>query len=380
MKVHAIIVAAGSGSRTGRQTPKQFEPLAGRPVYRWSADVFLSHPDVSRTIIVLPQDCPPERLENIANSGLMYTTGGKTRSASVLNGLEKLSPEDDDLVLIHDAARPGLTQSVIDLLIDAMVSADAAAPALPVNDALKRKYGETLSNVDREQLFRVQTPQAFRAGAIRTALSERPEDYVNDLSAIEAAGGIVTLTPGRAQLHKITFEGDFALLETLLTGGKMRVGSGFDVHAFEEGDGVTLCGVRIPHDRSLKGHSDADVGWHALTDAIFGALALGDLGDHFPPSDERWKNADSAVFLEHAIKLASERGWVLTNCDLTIVCEAPKIKPHRQAMREKTAAITGLHPDGVSIKATTTEGLGFTGRREGIAAQAVVMVSPKNDA
>ena len=160
----------------------------------------------------------------------------------------------------------------------------------------------------------------------------------------------------------------------------MRVGSGFDVHAFEDGDGVTLCGVRIPHDRSLKGHSDADVGWHALTDAIFGALALGDLGDHFPPSDDRWKNASSAVFLEHAMKLITERGWALANCDLTIVCEAPKVKPHRQAMRERTAAITGLHVDAVSIKATTTEGLGFAGRREGIAAQAVVMLSPKNDA
>jgi len=380
MKVHAIIVAAGAGSRVGRNTPKQFEPLAGRPVYRWSADAFLSHTDIARTIIVLPPDCPPELLKNITNSGLLYTTGGRTRSASVLNGLKGLSPDDEDLVLIHDAARPGLTGAVIDELISAMARADAAAPALPLSDAIKRKYGETLSNVDREQLFRVQTPQAFRAGAIRNALSQRSEDYVDDLSAIEAAGGTVTLTPGREQLHKITYEGDFAVLETLLTGGKMRVGSGFDVHAFEEGDGVTLCGVYIPHDRRLKGHSDADVAWHALTDAIFGALALGDLGDHFPPSDDRWKNADSAVFLEHALKLAAQKGWVLANCDLTIVCETPKVKPHRQAMRERTAALTGLHIDSVSIKATTTEGLGFTGRGEGIAAQAVVMLSAKNDA
>ncbi|WP_300391987.1 bifunctional 2-C-methyl-D-erythritol 4-phosphate cytidylyltransferase/2-C-methyl-D-erythritol 2,4-cyclodiphosphate synthase [Henriciella sp.] len=378
MKIFAVIVAAGTGSRTGRTTPKQFEALAGKPVYRWSADRFAAHERISKIVIV----APPDNCETISSlpggDHVLVTSGGSTRSASVLNGIAALQADDDDIVLIHDAARPGLSDDVIDALIEALSDFDAAAPALPVSDALKRQESGQLRDVSREALYRVQTPQAFRAGMIRQALANREQDFVDDLAAVEALGARVKLTPGREQLHKITFEDDFALVEKFMAGdapGTMKIGSGFDVHALVEGDGVTLCGVHIPHSHSLSGHSDADVGWHALTDAIFGALALGDLGDHFPPTDEAWKGADSAVFLQHAIRLASEKGWALSNCDITLICEAPKVKPHRQTMRERTREITGLDIDSISIKATTTEGLGFAGRREGIAAQAVVMLS-----
>lgn len=377
MKVHGIIVAAGSGSRTGRSVPKQFEQLAGKPLYKWSADIFRQHPDICRTVIVLPPNADKFMDARQDDSDTLIATGGNTRSASVLNGLYTLKASDDDIVLIHDAARPGLTIGNIDNLIGALQEADAVAPALPVSDALKRRTAGSFEDVSRESLYRVQTPQAFRVGFIRAALEQRTQDYVDDLAAAEAAGARIALTPGHERLHKITYENDFALLETILSENRMRVGSGFDVHALEEGNGVTLCGVFIPHTHSLTGHSDADVGWHALTDAIFGALALGDLGDHFPPTDDKWSGAKSAIFLKHAIRLAAGLGWHLENCDITLICEAPKVKPHRLQMREKTADVTALPLNSVSIKATTTEGLGFAGRREGIAAQAVVMLSRK---
>lgn len=377
MKVHGIIVAAGSGSRAGRSVPKQFEMLAGKPLYKWSTDLFLHHPKICRTVIVLPPSADKFLGTELEDTNALVATGGATRSASVLSGLNALDAADDDIVLIHDAARPGLTSEIVDSLIAALEEADAVAPALPVNDALKRRTAASFEDVSREALYRVQTPQAFKAGLIRAALEQRTEDYVDDLAAVEAAGARIELTPGQERLHKLTYESDFALLETILTGDRMRIGSGFDVHALEEGNGVTLCGVFIPHTHSLSGHSDADVGWHALTDAVFGALALGDLGDHFPPSDDKWKGADSAIFLQHAIRLAAEQGWHLVNCDITLICETPKVKPHRLVMRQRTAEVTALALDSVSIKATTTEGLGFAGRREGIAAQAIVMLSRK---
>ena len=373
MRVHAIIVAAGSGSRTGRKLPKQFEMLAGKPVYRWSLDAFLSDSRVNRIGLVLPSD----HVERIANEGLgderlVLVAGGDDRTASVRNAVEALSPDADDIILVHDAARPGLETQTISDLLKAMKAHDAAAPALPVIDALKRQADDTLQTVDRSGLYRVQTPQAFKAGILASALADKAASFVDDLEAVEALGAKAALVDGDERLSKITFADDFEKMEAMMTGkqAEFRFGTGFDVHAFEPGPGVTLCGIFIEHGSRLKGHSDADAGWHALTDAILGAVALGDIGDHFPPSDDRWKDADSGVFLSHAIKLAREAGWQLTHCDITLICETPKIKPHREAMRKRTAELSGLQLDAVSIKATTTEGLGFTGRREGIAAQA----------
>jgi 2-C-methyl-D-erythritol 4-phosphate cytidylyltransferase/2-C-methyl-D-erythritol 2,4-cyclodiphosphate synthase len=247
-----------------------------------------------------------------------------------------------------------------------------------VSDALKSQTSGHFSTVPRDGLYRVQTPQAFRLATIRDAL-QAPGSFVDDLEAVEAAGARVTLVPGDARLHKITYPEDFDLVARMLSPIQSvpRVGKGFDVHAFEPGDHVTLCGVQIPHSAKLKGHSDADAAWHALTDAILGAVALGDIGDHFPPSDPQWKDADSGLFLKHAQVLAEKAGYKLASCDITVICEAPKVKPHRESMRVRTAELLGLPLDFVSIKATTTEGLGFTGRKEGIAAEAVAVLSPK---
>jgi 2-C-methyl-D-erythritol 4-phosphate cytidylyltransferase/2-C-methyl-D-erythritol 2,4-cyclodiphosphate synthase len=372
MKIGAIIVAGGKGTRAGGDLPKQLWKLGSRPLYRWSVETFLEHNAISQIVLVVPE----LEASLYDSSDVLVTHGGDTRSASVRAGLSRLSLGDGDYVLIHDAARPGLSNRVIDDLIAALAEADAAAPALVVSDALKRVEGERLRTVDRNQLYRVQTPQAFRFDAIKTALSTG-DDLVDDLAAIEAQNGTVRLVDGEERLAKITFPEDFERMERLLLGARPpRLGTGFDVHAFEDGDGVTLCGVTIPHSKKLAGHSDADVAWHALTDAILGAAALGDIGDHFPPSDPQWSGADSAVFLEHAVKIAADAGFELTSCDLTVICEAPKVKPHREAMRARTAEVTGLPISAVSVKATTTEGLGFTGRGEGSAAQASAVLSP----
>ncbi|WP_084418917.1 bifunctional 2-C-methyl-D-erythritol 4-phosphate cytidylyltransferase/2-C-methyl-D-erythritol 2,4-cyclodiphosphate synthase [Henriciella litoralis] len=378
MKVHAIIVAAGSGTRAGSSMPKQFQMLAGKPVLRWSLEALNSHRAIDSICLVLPDGTAADDLTaGLQQQPILLATGGVTRSDSVLNGLRAIpGSSDQDIVMIHDAARPGLSHAVIDLLIDALSRKDAAAPALPVVDALKRNSSDGITAVDRTSLFRIQTPQAFRFASIFEALENGASDHVDDLAAIESIGCSIELVKGDEQLSKITYPEDFGRISRLMFDDRMefRTGSGFDVHAFEPGDHVTLCGVSIPHGSGLAGHSDADVGWHALTDAIFGALALGDLGDHFPPSDQKWKNADSSVFLLHAVDLAKAQGWTIGNCDITLICEAPKVKPHRLAMRERTAELIGVDVDRVSLKATTTEGLGFTGRREGIAAQAVVLL------
>ncbi len=376
MLVAAIIVAAGRGERAGGAVPKQLQPLGVKPVVQWSLDALQRHKGIDQIILVVPRgDEAPYR--EIASQHIKIVPGGANRTASVKAGLQACRLAEDDLVMIHDAARPGLTDDIITALITKMDGVDAAAPALPVSDALKRQSDGHLITVDREALYRVQTPQAFKYGGICAAL-EHSEDLVDDLAAIEAANGLVALIDGSEHLAKITFPADFDRLETLLMNRFIvpRFGSGYDVHAFEPGEAVTLCGVSIPHDQKLAGHSDADVAWHALTDAILGAAALGDIGDHFPPSDPQWKGAASEVFLKHAVDQAKAAGWALTSCDLTIICEAPKVKPHRDAMRSKTAEITGLPGDAVSVKATTTEGLGFTGRREGIAAQASAVLTP----
>lgn len=367
MSAAAIIVAAGSGRRFGSNTPKQLLQLGPYPVWRWSYEAFLKHPDISKIVVVAPE----HELHSFPD--VEVVVGGETRTRSVLNGLKALS--DDDLlpVLIHDAARPGLTQTTINLLLDALETSSAAAPALPVSDALKRQgRDQGLKTVDRKNLYRVQTPQAFRLGEIRQALSNTKEDFVDDLAAIEQMGGKISLVEGSNRLDKITHPNDLKRIQNMLLQSETRIGSGFDVHAFEPGDHVTLCGVDIAHSKSLKGHSDADAAWHALTDAILGALALGDIGDHFPPSEAKWKDAPSSIFLRHAAKLASDNGCAISNVDITIICEEPKIKPHRQAMRISTANCLNISIDRVSIKATTTEGLGFAGRGEGLAAQATV--------
>jgi 2-C-methyl-D-erythritol 4-phosphate cytidylyltransferase/2-C-methyl-D-erythritol 2,4-cyclodiphosphate synthase len=264
---------------------------------------------------------------------------------------------------------------VVRELIAALDEADTAAPALPMTDAVKETRDDKVRSVARDWLVRVQTPQAFRFDVIKQAIAGASDAAVDDLALVEATGARIVLTPGRQELMKITHPEDMAIAEKLLAGPNMRVGAGFDVHGFVAGDGVTICGVPIPHSKKLEGHSDADVGWHALTDAILGAAALGDIGDHFPPSDPKWKNANSLLFLQHAAKLAADRGLRVVNADITVMCEKPKIAPHREAMRVKTAEALAIPLDAVSVKATTTEKLGFLGREEGIAAHAVVLLS-----
>jgi 2-C-methyl-D-erythritol 4-phosphate cytidylyltransferase/2-C-methyl-D-erythritol 2,4-cyclodiphosphate synthase len=373
VRIAALIVAGGQGLRAGADAPKQWRTLLGRRVIDWSIDTFSRHAEITDIVVVASEElalpAPHQRF--------VRAEPGATRTFSVLSGLAALALPDDAKVLIHDAARPGLDAATISALIEALDHAAAAAPALPVSDALKAERNGILTNVERSGLFRVQTPQAFRFGAIRRALINGGPDLVDDLAAIEAAGARVQLIAGSARLSKITYPEDFDMLARLLAPtGVARVGKGFDVHAFEPGDHVTLCGVHIPHSAKLKGHSDADAAWHALTDAILGAVALGDIGDHFPPSDPRWKNADSALFLKHAQDLAAARGYRIDSCDITVICEAPKVKPHREAMRARTAELLGLPVDAISVKATTTEGLGFTGRREGIAAEAIAVLAP----
>lgn len=372
-RVAVLIVAGGKGLRAGADAPKQWQPLLGRRVIDWSIDVVSRHPVVTDVVVVASRELgkPGE------GQRFVRAEPGATRTQSVLSGLAALDMPEDAKVLIHDAARPGIDAELITALIQALDIADAAAPALAVSDALKRHDEGALTTVDRAGLFRVQTPQAFRFGAIRSALTRSGADLVDDLAAVEAAGARVQLITGSAKLTKITFPEDFDMLARLLAPtGAPRVGKGFDVHEFEAGDQVTLCGVAIPHSARLKGHSDADAGWHALTDAILGAVALGDIGDHFPPSDPRWKDADSGIFLKHSQVLAESKGYRIDSCDITVICEAPKVKPHREAMRARTAELLGLPLDAVSVKATTTEGLGFTGRREGIAAEAIAVLMP----
>lgn len=372
----AVIVAAGSGARLGGATAKQFLTLGGKPMLRWSVDALLQCNKLAAIVIVAP---PGE--ENRVRALLPHAwhihvvAGGASRTESVRQGLDALEPFLPDAVLIHDAARPGLAPVVVDELLTALETADAAAPGLPLADALKSTMSGVVGSVSRENIVRVQTPQAFRWPIISAAYASAPPSAVDDLALLENTGARITLTPGRHELMKVTYPEDIAVAEKLLVAPALRVGTGFDVHGFEPGDAVTLCGVRIPHTKKLEGHSDADAAWHALTDAILGALALGDIGDHFPPSDPQWKGAASVTFLQHAAKLASDRGYRIANADITILAERPKIAPHREAMRRATAEAMNISPDLVSVKATTTEKLGFVGREEGIAAQATVLLS-----
>ena len=384
MRTHAIIVAAGAGLRAGGGVPKQYRAVAGQPLLRHAVERLLGHPAITGVSVVINPEC--RALYDAAMAGLTLPepiAGGATRQESVLAGLESLAADPPDIVLVHDAARAFVPDAVIDALVAAFADAgvDGACPALPQVDSLRRgEEGRFSGSVDRDALWRVQTPQAFRYAALLAAHRVAASGATDEVAIALAAGLRVAITPGDERAFKVTEPADFAKAETMTTYSS-RAASGFDVHKFGPGDHVWLCGVKVPHDHGLIGHSDADVGLHALTDALLGTIAAGDIGDHFPPSDERWRGAASDQFLAHAATLVRERGGLIDHVDVTLICERPKVGPHREAMRARIAAILGLGIDRVSVKATTTEKLGFTGRQEGIAAQAMASVRlPKQDA
>ncbi len=365
----ALIVAAGTGSRAGSAQPKQFRHLRGKPMLWHSYAALSAHPDIDQVYVVIGAGQETEAAAALV--GLkepIFVQGGATRRESVHLGLMAIAAHKAvDQVLIHDAARPFLPRTVIDDLLDALLHAPGAVPALPVVDSLSRGTDILSETVERENLWRIQTPQAFAFPEIYAAhKSWTGAEPTDDARMLMAQGGKVRIIPGAEALNKFTFSSDFA-------GNNMpsfRSGNGFDVHRLVSGAELWLCGVQIPHDRGLDGHSDADVAMHALTDAILGAIAKGDIGDHFPPSDPQWRGASSDRFLAHAMKMARAEGFELSNADVTIICEQPKVGPYRLKMRERLAEIMSVDVDRISVKATTTEMLGFTGRGEGIAAQA----------
>lgn len=365
MTTAVIIVAAGRGSRAGGDLPKQWQALAGQSVLSRTVAAFAG---MRRVVVIHPDD-----RDRAARLEADLVPGGSSRTASVRAALEALAGSGVSRVLIHDGARPLVAGALIGRVLAALDQSPGAAPALPVTDALWIGVeGDVAGTRDREGLFRAQTPQGFHFDAILAAYRAHPGDAADDVAVARSAGLPVAIVAGDEDNLKLTWPGDFARAEAILRGRDMdvRVGNGFDVHAFCPGSQVWLCGVSVPHDRGLLGHSDADVGMHALTDALYGALAEGDIGQHFPPSDPQWKGAASAIFLAHAMGRVAARGLTLANCDVTLICERPKIGPHAAAMRATLAAIMGVGADRVSVKATTSERLGFTGREEGIAAMA----------
>ncbi len=376
----ALIVAGGSGTRAGGGIPKQYRRVGGEAVIARAFDALASHPAISAVHLVVGTG--QDALLDAALGGrepASVTPGGATRRESVAAGLEAIAAAGGaGAVLIHDAARPFLPGAVIDRLLDAVEDGAGAVPTLPVVDTLVRMDGAKLGDtVPRDSLARVQTPQAFRFDAILAAHRawSGPDEPTDDAQVARMAGITVLSVSGDPMLEKLTHEADLAAAEArLATTLVSRTAMGFDVHAFTEGDHVMLCGLKIPHSHALAGHSDADVGLHAITDALLGTIADGDIGSHFPPSDPRWRGADSGKFLEHAASLVTARGGIVDHVDLTIMCEAPKVGPYRDAMRQRVAELLKLPLGRVSVKATTTEKLGFTGRGEGMAAQAVVTV------
>jgi 2-C-methyl-D-erythritol 4-phosphate cytidylyltransferase/2-C-methyl-D-erythritol 2,4-cyclodiphosphate synthase len=370
----AIVVAAGKGLRVGGDTPKQFREWRGKPLIRHSVEAQKAA-GADPLVVVIAADAQHYAKAALAGiSGVTFITGGATRQDSVRCGLEALAAAEPQSVLIHDAARPDLPRGLIERLLTALSEHPGAIPVLPVVDSLAVDNGGVMSGkAEREALRRVQTPQAFRFDAILAAHRawQGVTDAGDDAQVLMASNGSVALVQGDERLKKITFAEDFS---APMTAPAFRIGQGFDVHRLEPGEELWLGGVKIPHDKGLAGHSDADVALHAITDAVLGAIGAGDIGTHFPPSDPQWRGARSARFLEHAVGLARDAGYEIGNVDLTLICEAPKIGPHRPAMRTAVAQIMGTVEGAVSIKATTTEKLGFTGRGEGIAAQAIVCV------
>jgi 2-C-methyl-D-erythritol 4-phosphate cytidylyltransferase/2-C-methyl-D-erythritol 2,4-cyclodiphosphate synthase len=381
--VAAIIVAAGRGVRTGGQIPKKYRELAGEPIIRSSLSLFAWHGQIGAVQPVIhPDDWANYEVAAKGLRLLPPVVGGATRQSSVRAGLEALSARKPDIVLVHDAARPFCTTELISRAITACAGTGAAIPALEVTDTIKRidDDGHVAGTVDRAHLRAVQTPQAFAFAPLleahRRAAAQGRDDFTDDAALAEWAGLKVSVFAGESGNVKLTTEEDFAKAEArrIASLADLRLGNGFDVHAFADGDHVWLGGVKIPHDRGLTGHSDADVGLHAIVDAILGALADGDIGKHFSPNDPRWKGASSDQFLKFAVERVTKRGGKIAHIDLTIVCEAPRIGPHRDAMRKRIAEIAEMSVDRVAVKATTSEQLGFTGRKEGIAAMATATV------
>ena len=377
-KTVALLVAAGSGSRAGGPdaSPKQFRRLGSRPLLAHAIDR-LHHPRIDAIQVVIGAGQEAAYQEAMGALPLPAPVlGGATRQQSVRNGLAALAEAGAERVLIHDAARPFLPAAVVDRLLDALDGHQGAVPVLPVVDTLAYSDGDLGDTVPRDNLVRVQTPQAFRFGDIQRAHQSWPGgEATDDAQVARAAGLSVATVPGDPSLEKLTYDEDFHRAEALLAARAVpRTGFGFDVHAFGPGDSLWLGGVRIDHNRGLVGHSDADVLLHAITDALLGAIGAGDIGDHFPPSDPQWRGAPSALFIEQARALVEAAGGRIVHVDSTIVCEAPRIGPHREAMRARIADLLRLPLRSISVKATTTERLGFTGRREGIAAQAVATV------
>lgn len=369
--VVALIVAAGRGTRAGGPVPKQWRRLAGQRVIDHSVAAFERHPAIGAVVLVLHPD-DMSLGAPFAARGIRVVPGGAERAESVRAGLDACGAARN--VLIHDAARPCVSAAVIDAVIAGLATQDAAAPGLPVTDALWSGADDRVTGTrDRSGLYAAQTPQGFRLDMIRAAHRSYDGPAADDVEVARAAGIAVAITAGSADNLKITHDADFARAARILeTRMDIRTGNGFDVHAFGPGDHVTLCGVAIPHSHGLVGHSDADVAMHTVTDAIYGALAQGDIGQHFPPSDPQWKGAESHIFLRHAVGLARDMGFALTHVDCTLICETPKIGPHAPAMRATLAEILDIATDRVSVKATTSERLGFTGRSEGIACMATV--------
>lgn len=377
----ALLVAAGSGSRAGGGLPKQFRRVAGRPILAHAVDALAAHPAISRIFVVIGAGQQADAAAALGDRSIAaFVEGGATRRDSVRVGLEAIVARGGAAhVLVHDSARPFLPVEVVDRLLMALHNTAGAIPVLPIVDTLVRgSDGRSGAVVPREDLYRVQTPQAFAFDAILAAHREwdLETEVTDDAQMLRAAGHEVMLVPGDERLEKLTFPEDFDRVERRMNARRStRTGTGYDVHRLAVGEPLWLGGVQIAHDRGLAGHSDADVAIHALVDAILGALAEGDIGSHFPPSDPQWRGVASSRFLAHARDLAAKRGGKIEHVDLTIICEAPKIGPHREAMRRRIAEILSVPLDRVSVKATTTERLGFAGRGEGIAAQAVATLS-----
>jgi len=373
MSIAVIIVAAGRGTRMGDGPPKQWRDLGSKPVLCWTLQAFAGF---RRVLVIHRED--RDKAKALDVPGLELVTGGTTRDASVRAALEHLAGSDVTRVLIHDGARPLVSAGCIQRVIAALDHAPAAAPALAVTDALWTGAGGLVTGTrDRAGLYRAQTPQGFHFPAILHAHRAHPGGALDDVEVARAAGLDVAITQGEESNIKLTWPGDFDRALRALAGRMdIRLGNGYDVHAFTAGDHVWLCGVKVPHDKALLGHSDADVAMHALTDAIYGALAEGDIGRHFPPSDPQWKGAASEIFLTHAVELAAAKGYRIGNVDVTVVCERPKVGPYAAAMQTRLSELLKVAVDRISVKATTSERLGFTGREEGIAALATAVLVP----
>jgi len=374
MTVTALIVAAGKGERLGGELPKQYRPIGGKPVLRWAVEALTGHSLIDQVRVVIGEG--HEQMARSALAGLPagdFVRGGAERTDSVLNGLQAI---EEGTVLVHDAARPFCPPAVVDRLLTALEGNDGAVPVLPVADTLA--FGDAFldSPVDRRRMLRVQTPQAFHVEDLIYAYEEAGRSSATDESTIMLAAGLkVAAVEGDPMLEKLTTPADWQRAEAILASRLIpRTGMGYDVHAFAGEGPIMLGGIAVPHSRGLAGNSDADVVLHAITDALLGAAGLGDIGEHFPPSDAQWKGASSDLFLRHAADLVRARGGIIDHVDVTIIAEEPKVGPHRSAIRTRVAEILAVRLEQVSVKATTSEGLGFTGRREGMAAQAVANI------